>query len=625
MSARFRPSRTAAFWVRKPPRASRSRLLRTVLLLALCCACSTAADTRSPKVEAAPSQAADEAADDTIAQGALARLPVKEVTIFKDGHAFMLHEGALPTDEHGRVHLDALPQPVIGTFWPYSLQKDAPLASVVAGVQTVRFEKTALQVHELLESNVGAKVWITQGTPDGEKTYAATIEGVPARSTQELASLQPPDAPPPAQVEKGNLILLSTAEGLKATPINTIIDVTFAEPPRRKISFEEQRHLLTLNLQWPNDKPAESADVGMMYLQRGIRWIPGYKVTIDGQNKARVQLQATLLNELTDLRKVTAHLVVGVPNFDFKSTLDPIALSGGVVPLSQYFQEPSQTAHAFSNAMMTQVARMGEQRNMQPAGQPAANLGPELPGGGKQEDLYIFTVKELSLKRGERMVVPIVEFEVPYENVYTLRLPYAPPIEVRRSFNNTQQAELAKLFSRPKVQHHVRLTNNSPYPLTTGPAMIVKDNRLLGQGLMTYAAPNARTDLEITSAVDIAVHKSEEETGRTPAARQWGGNSYDRVDLKGVITLTNYRDQPIKIEVERQVLGEVSEAGEGQVQRLHGDDDWDPAAYPYWWGWYSWPYWWSQLNGMSRIAWKIELDPGSATDLTYQWHYYWRN
>src|SRR6185436_3772979 len=61
---------------------------------------------------------------------ALARMPVKEITIFKDGHAFLLHEGAMPTDAAGNVIMDYLPAPVLGTFWPYSSNKDVKLIGV---------------------------------------------------------------------------------------------------------------------------------------------------------------------------------------------------------------------------------------------------------------------------------------------------------------------------------------------------------------------------------------------------------------------------------------------------------------------------------------------------------------
>src|SRR4051794_16303506 len=97
---------------------------------------------------------------------ALASLPVKEVTVFKDGHAFVVHGGSMPTDASGNVVLDDLPQPVLGTFWPYSSSKDVKLSGVTASVRKVRLDQTALSLRELIEANVGAQVMITE-TPVG--------------------------------------------------------------------------------------------------------------------------------------------------------------------------------------------------------------------------------------------------------------------------------------------------------------------------------------------------------------------------------------------------------------------------------------------------------------------------
>ena len=95
---------------------------------------------------------------------ALARMPVKEVTVFKDGHAFVLHEGTLPTDAAGNVLMDYLPSPVLGTFWPYSSNTDVKLAGVVAGQRRVLVEQTALSLAELLDGNAGAEAIITEKT-----------------------------------------------------------------------------------------------------------------------------------------------------------------------------------------------------------------------------------------------------------------------------------------------------------------------------------------------------------------------------------------------------------------------------------------------------------------------------
>ena len=54
-------------------------------------------------------------------------MPVREVTVFKDGHALMLHQGKMPVEGSGDVLMDYLPAPVLGTFWPYSADKDAKL------------------------------------------------------------------------------------------------------------------------------------------------------------------------------------------------------------------------------------------------------------------------------------------------------------------------------------------------------------------------------------------------------------------------------------------------------------------------------------------------------------------
>jgi hypothetical protein len=55
------------------------------------------------------------------------------------------------------------------------------------------------------------------------------------------------------------------------------------------------------------------------------------------------------------------------------------------------------------------------------------------------------------------------------------------------------------------------------------------------------------------------------------------------------------------------------------------DEDYLSAnAHPYWWNWYGWPWWWSHVNGISRISWKVTLEPNQSLDLGYDWHYFWQ-
>ncbi len=225
------------------------------------------------------------------------------------------------------------------------------------------------------------------------------------------------------------------------------------------------------------------------------------------------------------------------------------------------------------------------------------------------------------------MVVPVAEFELPYEDVFTVKLPVSPPREMLQQLNNDQQRELARMLHAPKAVHQARLTNRSGHPLTTAPALLMRDGQLLGQSMMTYTPVGGQVDVEMTAAVNITVTKQEAETNRTPNAANWGGNTFDRFDLEGKIRLHNFADKPVKLEVVRFVLGIVDTAGQDAVisQLNVREDAWDLGTdFPTWWTWYGWPYGWFQLNGMGRARWQLELPAGQETTLEYKWHYFGR-
>ena len=73
---------------------------------------------------------------------ALTRMPIKEVTVFKDGHAFVVHQGRAPVDAKGHVVLDRLPTPLLGTFWPYSADREVRETMASIGVWPPSFTRT---------------------------------------------------------------------------------------------------------------------------------------------------------------------------------------------------------------------------------------------------------------------------------------------------------------------------------------------------------------------------------------------------------------------------------------------------------------------------------------------------
>jgi hypothetical protein len=533
-------------------------------------------------------------------------LPITEITVFKDGHAFVLHEGRLAVNGEGDVITRTVPAPVLGSLWTYTTTSGARLKSVTAGERTVRRTQAALTLRQLLEANIGAEAVLRfdLAADKAGSERQGRILGVPSRAGNGLA---------------GDIVLVGCRDGVRAFDLARVVEVVLAGEHQTELVTEEKERLLSFDLDWRGRTPAE-AEVGMAYLQKGLRWIPSYRVEIDGQGSARLRLQGTLVNELADLDGSVVHLVVGVPSFRFAETLDPMALREAVEELGEHFQRSSRTASVFSNAVMTQAALPVQQA------QPVAARGTDLDDPGRSEDLYVFSLDPLRLRKGDRMTVPIAEATLSYRDVYTLDLPPTPPAEVWQQYARGREDELARLSEVPKVQHAVRLANSGPHPLTTAPALILEDGRLLGQGMTTYAPVGSSSDLAITTAVEIPVRKSEREVARKHNAVQWESNSYARIELEGTITLTNRGATTVEVEVTRHVLGAAdSVSHDGVIERSNVFEEASFATtQPAWWSWYSWPYWWHHLNGIGRIRWTLTLEPGQTIDLAYTWSYYWR-
>ena len=519
-------------------------------------------------------------------------LPIKEVTVFKDGHAFVLHEGSLPVDESGVAVLDRLPTPVLGTFWSYVTEPRAKLAAVVAGTRTVQedTERKVDNMRTLLEANVGSTAHITDH--NGRRFHAEILE-------------------------VGEIVLLKEGDQVHAFEIGRISDVTFAGAPKTAIPRKEEkkRTQLTLRLDWADGVPGTEVQAGLMYLQKGLRWIPSYKVDLDGEGQAMVRLEATVINELADLENAAVHLVIGVPSFAFADKVDPMALRQTLGDLGEFFQR-NDLDNQFSNAILTRQ----QVRVIAPQDAPPLDLGPDFGADERGEDLYIFTLDGVTLKKGERMVVPVAEYAFAYEDVFRVEIPPAPPQELRRHLRGEWEARIAQLSAAPKVVHSVRLDNSSDQPMTTAPALILRKGSLLAQSLMTYTPTKGKVDLEITKAVNVHIRKEDSETGRIPEAVQWRSQAYQRVNMTGTISLINYLPKPITVEVVRYILGRGDEAdSDGVIKQVNVFESarlgrtWDFVA--------PLPDWWKHFNGIGQFTWSVPLEPGAAADIHYAWHY----
>ena len=528
-------------------------------------------------------------------------LPVRELTAFKDGHAFVLRDDALQVDANGHVVLDELPTPVLGTFWPFVTGDGARLVSAKAGRDEVTVVRPAATVLEIARANVGQQVELD--LRDGP-AVSGRLHAIPRHG------------------DGGQVLLIARDDGVRAVAIDRVRGIEVFGACAETVEHRELQPRIVLDVAIAEGGAAAGARVGVVYVQKGFRWIPSYRIDLGADGKARVRMQATLVNDLADLDGATVNLVVGVPKFAFADLVDPIALqerTSQVAQAAAHLQQNQQFSNFLSNSLTTQVAGYAV-----PNAAPAAGADPQAGDGEVAEDLFVFPVTDVTLKKGERLIVPVTSFELPYRDAYRLDVPMAPPMEHRRGLNDHRVLELARQLAAPKVEHVLRFDNTGPGPLTTAPALVFSEGRVLAQAHMKYTPRGATADLEINTAIDVCVETEEHETGRDENVKMRDGH-YARIRLTGSIELHNSKSEPVEVEVTRRVLGHVDEVGQdGDKVQLALARAWADAPRPDWWSWWSWPWWWYHHNGFGECRWTVALAPNEKLTLEASWHYYWR-
>lgn len=565
---------------------------------------------------------------------------VTHLTAFKDGHALVIASGKSRLADGWCVTKD-VPAPVLGAFWGFVTDEKLRVDRIVAEMVGDKETRPCLSLDEMIEANEGKDVVITEklgGDPPATVQHAGKLLGILKHETEreERSSTRQPrydrygnysgetraevTREVPAELE-ATFVMIQTADGVHLVQRANIQSVAIADKaPATTTTKKEKKRTLSLRVTAPDGSTPGEAEVGMVYVQRGVRWIPDYRVELLDEGQARLTLQATIVNDLADLEDVELNLVVGVPSFIMGGQLSPMALREGGLWLSSYFMPPGRGADSglgyLSNAMLSQRA-MPARDSGSSAG------GPDIPSEGQTEDLFLYNRPHFSLKKGGRAVVELVQVTVPYEDVYTWDIPAVPPPEMWENVNRDELRQAVAAMSGAKAMHKVRLTNTGSVPWTTGPAAVFKSGALLGQQLMTYTSLKNTVDLPVTIATDLNTKKEETEIGREPNALTLNRKDFTKVLLHGKITVTNFKDKAARLYVNRLTLGRVTAATDDgkivQVNAIESDELLTEGVRAYWW---SWPWWWFRANSVSRVSWEVTVPAGESATFEYDWYYY---
>ncbi len=530
---------------------------------------------------------------------------INRVAIFKNGYAFTYREGEA-SPRANWVHTTNTPVGVLGTVWGYStsasVRVDQPLASeFLNSTQTDRVEDIA----EFLIANEGKRIRVVDGN-NADRVHEGVYEII--SRYRNFAEEVRPEGGFRAKYDL-NLITLSikTENGVLLLPAASVrtIEILDSQPILLRPRKEK---LVRLGIKLNGARDGQPVNVGIAALERGLRWIPAYRVEVKGDpiKEAKLELEANVINDLADLNNTEINFVVGVPHFLFQETTSPLSINTAFAGVSSNFRRDG--VNQLSNAISRQVMELPLD------GRRVDDISPTVAGEEKSlsfsaEQLFLYQTDLLQLKKGERATTRLFSLTVPCSEVFEWTLNDVSDAQ-QRYLNPGYSGQSHQLNSlqdlSTKIWSALRLKNTTGMPWTTAPAISFREWKPLGQDLLNFTPIGAEEVLRVTPATEVTGFHSLEEKERTREKIRWNGSDYDfdLVTLEGTVKVRNVQKRSIELVLTRHLVGQVSSASDEAKTTKSGLNL-------------------QSVNSNSIIKWSVQIPPGEK-ELKYTYSVYLR-
>jgi len=299
-----------------------------------------------------------------------------------------------------------------------------------------------------------------------------------------------------------------------------------------------------------------------------------------------------MMNDAENIENSDLHFVVGVPNFQSSHVPSIFTADAMLQNIMQFLgSNPRQVHGVFLNSVTTQTSSgYGDSSQTTPTSQQS----------GQQEDLFYYSLKGKSLKKGGRAIFDLFEMEIPIEHRYTVELP-----QFQQNHNYNRQVKLPK---NNEVKHKICIENPSKIPFTTGTVLIMnKDGKLtqpLAQSLIHFTSVGGDSKTEITLATDIRVNESLKELERKENVKRWSDRSWDQIKLQGEVKVKNFKNEEVKMEVSKLIVGEL----------IKSDAEWEINN--------NYLSYSDSPNSINDLVWIFEIGAGEEKTIKYEFFVY---
>lgn len=390
--------------------------------------------------------------------------------------------------------------------------------------------------------------------------------------------------------ESGFLTLKQDDGKFISIPVAQIVTVE-TEGVNAKIPVEKEVFLFQ-----PKEGKKLTSPISMSYLTKGITWSPSYRFALAKNDKMRIYMASTLTNELEDFKNVEISLISGFPNVKFANVTSMLARG---MTLQQFFSmiqsgEGSERYREASKSVLTQIALNSTDAD---AGD-SANYN--VASQGDAEDIQYFSAGRFSMKSGETLYLPLDDAETDYERIVSWDVPNCRDHWGRYDRNNYNVNGTDNPYG--DLWDAIRFKNPFKTAMTSAPAEIEQNGRLLGQTISSWTNPGQQATLKITKALTVSGKIIEnEEPSKRPAISLYG-RKFMNPDVNGSVILHNYRKVPATAVVNLRFAGEfISAEGQPKVRTVANSGNY------------------LSVNKINEISWEIKLAPGEERTVNFKY------
>jgi hypothetical protein len=536
-------------------------------------------------------------------------LKTASVAAFKNGLAFVVKQGEVQL-QAGVGNLEPLPNATLGSLWIAPNDPGASLDEVVARRNRFAEPQNLTLLADVLRANAGKVVTIVDNS---QKEYTGEIVGVRQADKGEISGEGSTSLPNPSEESVGANGLLSVGQPRVAPEFlllkaeGKLLALYFHNVARVILPadaiLQQRQEVERKALQFKIKGVSGHANLTMGYLEHGLGWTPSYLISLQDDNKAQITMQAVLVNDAEDLKNADLFFVVGVPNFAYSNVPSPMALEQSLLEFMQAASRRDVTNARDANAITGQMTVGGVLALDAEAGPGFATTSEALQGE-QEEDLFLYSRKDVTLARGARATYNVFSETVHYEHIYEWSLEDQPRVDGFGNARSNANAG-ADWSTRDNIWHALRLKNTTKFPWSSAPTMVISGTRPLSQDTLPYTPKGATSSLKLTVATDIRASHEENEVERQRDVQRRHNYNYDQVTVEGKLTIKNYKTKAVQLSIADRVRGTV----ESQTDNGKSDKLAEAIAVD---------------NPLSRLTWEVTLQAGEEKIIKYRYQVWLR-